>query len=47
MSKPSHVFSQNKNETIFTIHKPNLMKKSKYQQYFHYFIVCILVPYAF
>ena len=23
------------------------MKKSKYQQYFHCFIVCILVPYAF
>ena len=23
------------------------MKKSKYQQYFHYFIVCILGPYAF
>ena len=23
------------------------MKKSKYQQYFHCFIVCMLVPYAF
>ena len=31
MSKPCHIFSQNKNETsIFTISKPN-MKKSKYQ----------------
>ena len=27
--------------------KPNIMKKSKYQQYFDCFIVCILVPYAF
>ena len=32
---------------ILTIRKPNMMKKSKYQQYFHCFIVCILVPYAF
>ena len=32
---------------IFTIIKPNIMKKSKYQQYFHCFIVCILVPNAF
>ena len=31
---------------IFTINKPNIMKKSKYQQYFHCFVVCILVPYA-
>ena len=23
---------------------PNIMKKSKYQQYFHFFIVCILLP---
>ena len=23
------------------------MKKSKYQQYFHYVIICILVPYDF
>ena len=29
---------------IFTINKPNIMKKSKYQQYF---IVCILGPCAF
>ena len=42
MSKPSHFLFQNKNETkIFTINKPNKMKKSKYQQYFHCFIVCI------
>ena len=48
MSKPYHIYSQNKNETlIFTINKPNIMKKSRYQQYFHCFIVCILVPYAF
>ena len=47
-SKPCHIFSQSKNETqIFTINKPNIMKKSKYQQYFHCFIVCILIPYAF
>ena len=32
---------------ILTINKPNIMKKSKYQQYSHCFIVCILVPYAF
>ena len=48
MSKPCHFFFQNKNEAqIFTINKPNIMKKSKYQQYFHCFIVCILIPYAF
>ena len=33
---------------IFTINEPHIiMKKSKYQQYFHCFIVCILVLYAF
>ena len=32
---------------IFTINKPNIMKKSKYQQYFYCFIICILVPYTF
>ena len=48
MSKPRLIFSQNKNETyIFTVNKPNTMKKSKYQQYFHCFTVCILVLYAF
>ena len=47
MTKPCHFFFQNKNETIFTINKPNIMTKSKYQQYFHCFIVCVLVPYAF
>ena len=48
MSKPSHFLIQNKNETkIFTINKPDTMKKSKYEQYFHWFIVCILVSYAF
>ena len=31
---------------IFTINKPNIMKKSKYQQYFC-FIVYILTSYAF
>ena len=31
---------------IFTINKPNIMKKSKYQQYCHCFIVSILVQYA-
>ena len=37
----------NKNERqIFTINKPNIMKKSKYQQHFHCFIVCIPVPYT-
>ena len=48
MLKPSHIFSQNKDETqIFTINKPNIMKKSNCFQYFHCFIVCILVQYAF
>ena len=48
MSKPRLIFSQNKNETyIFTVNKPNTMKKSKCQQYFHCFTVCILVLYAF
>ena len=32
---------------IFIINEPNITKKSKYQQYFHCFIVCILVPHAF
>ena len=32
---------------IFTMNKPNIIKKSKYQQHFHCFIFCILVPYAF
>ena len=32
---------------IFTMNKPSIMKKSKYQKYFHCFIICILVPYAF
>ena len=32
---------------IFTINKPNIMKKSKYQQYCHCFIICIIGPYAF
>ena len=34
MSKPCHFFFQNKNEQTFTINKPIIMKKSKYQQYF-------------
>ena len=32
---------------IFTINKPNIMIKSKHQQYFCCFIVCILISYAF
>ena len=32
---------------FFTVNKQNIMKKSKYQQYLHCFIVCILFPYAF
>ena len=48
MPKPYHFFFENKNEKqIFTINKPNIMKKSKHQQYFHCFIVGILYPYAF
>ena len=48
MSRPYKFFFQNKNETrILTINKPNMMKKSKYQQYFHGFIICILVPNVF
>ena len=30
---------------LFTINQPNIMKKCKYQQYFHSFIVCMLVSY--
>ena len=31
---------------MFTINEPNIMKKkTKFQQYFHCFIICILVPY--
>ena len=41
-------FFQNKNETqIFTVSKPNIMKRSKYQQYFNCFIAYILVSYTF
>ena len=48
MSKTCHFFFKNKNETlILAINKPNIMTKYNYQQYFHCFIVCILVPYAF
>ena len=32
---------------IFTINKPHIMKKSKYQQYFNCCVVCMLVQYAF
>ena len=46
MSKPCHFF-QNKNEIeIFTINKPSIRRNSRSPQYFHCFIVCILVPYA-
>ena len=31
----------------FHYNKPHIMKKSKYQQYFHCFIVCILILCAF
>ena len=31
----------------FTINKQNIMKNSKYQQFFHCFIACIQGPYAF
>ena len=48
MSKPCNFFFQNKNKTyLFTINKPNIMKKCKYQQCFYCFIVCLLVSYAF
>ena len=48
MSKTCHFLFQNKNETwIFAINKPNIMKKSKYQQYLHCFIVCIVSPNVF
>ena len=48
MSKPCDFFFQNKNETkIFTINKPNIMKKYEYQQYFYCFVACILGSYAF
>ena len=38
-----HEFSQ----LTYAINIPNIMKKSKYREYFHCFIVCVLVPYAF
>ena len=34
-------------QQIFFISKPNIMNKSRYQQYLHCFTVCILVPHAF
>ena len=50
MLKLCHFFFQNKNEyQIYTINKTNIMKKTKYQQYFHccYCLhttsICILV----
>ena len=33
--------------STYAINITNITKKTEYQQYFHYFIVCILVPYAF
>ena len=33
--------------TVKTNLFPNIMKKSKYQKYFHCFFICILGPYAF
>ena len=52
MAESCHFTSQNKNEIeIFSINKPNAMKskqttkQTKYQQNFHCFIVCKLVPY--
>ena len=48
MSKPCNFFVQNKNESqFFTINKPSIMKKFRYQQYFHCFIACILCPCTF
>ena len=44
MLKPFHLLFQNKN---FNINFQNIMNNSKYQQYLHCFIVCILFPYAF
>ena len=47
MSKPCNSFFQNQNKTqIFPVNKPNRMKKSIYQQYFHNFITCTLFPYV-
>ena len=46
MSKPCRFSFQNNNGTLmFTVTKPNIMTKAKYQQYFHYFIafICILL----
>ena len=48
MPKLCYFFFQNKNENqVFNMNEPNTMKKSKYQKYFHCFIVYILVTYAF
>ena len=33
--------------STYAINIPNTLKISKYQQYFHSFIVCIVVPYLF
>ena len=33
--------------STYAINIPNIMKKSKYQQYFHCLIVRILAPYGF
>ena len=33
--------------SIITVHEPNVIKKPKYHQYYLYFIVWILVLYAF
>ena len=42
-----HFFIQNKNETNFYHQENKYNEKSKYQQYFSCFVVCILLPYAF
>ena len=47
MPKPCNFFFQNNNKTqVFTIIKPNIIKKSEHQQYGHCFINYIPIPYA-
>ena len=46
MSKPCHFSFKIRMKQVFTINKPNIMKKPKYQQYCHFFIDCILIPHA-
>ena len=53
LKKPSPIqfvifsFKIRMKQEIFTINKPDILNKSKYQRCFYCFIVCKLVPCAF